>query len=436
MGASDHCILVYEDDAHLLDTVSRFTGTGLAAGEAAVVIATQPHRDHLKARLRAHGVDLATACAQGQYIPVDAAEMLGQCMVDGCPDERRFVDVVGGIIARAGSRYPRVRAFGEMVALLWAEGNEGAALRLEELWHDLITMYAFPLLCAYPMHGFSRAVHAQKFLTICAAHSHVIPTESYAALASPDERLRTIVQLQQQAHALAAEIAERQELEQSLRRSEQELADFFDSAALRLHWISPDGIILRVNQAELHLLGYTRDEYLGHHIAEFHADQQVSADILRRLHAGEALHDYEARLICKDGTIKHVLLDANVLWEQGQFIHARCFTRDITAQKQAEETRELLAAIVDSSDDAIIGQTLLGRDHQLEPGRGTALWVHRLGSPRQAALSPDSARLIRRSPPAPHAPPARGSHRPLRDPAAAQGWHPTRRLADNFAYPG
>ena len=60
-------------------------------------------------------------------------------------------------------------------------------------------------------------------------------------------------------------------------------------------------------------------------------------DILQRLHAGEELHDYEARLVCKDGTIKHVLIDSNVLWEQGQFIHTRCFTRDITAQKQAEE---------------------------------------------------------------------------------------------------
>ena len=205
-----------------------------------------------------------------------------------------------------------------------------------------------------------QGAHAQQFLTVCAAHSHVIPAESYTALTSPDERLRTIAQLQQQAHALATEMAERQALEQTLRRSEQELADFFDHAPMALHWVGPDGIILRVNEAELRLLGYTRDEYLGHHIAEFHADQHVIADILRRLHAGEELQDYEARLVCKDGTIKHVLINSNVLWEQGQFIHTRCFTRDITERKRGEETRERLAAIVDSSDDAIIGHTLEG----------------------------------------------------------------------------
>ena len=138
------------------------------------------------------------------------------------------------------------------------------------------------------------------------------------------------------ASKVARDITERKQAEAALRLREQELADFFDNAALGLHWVGPDGIILRVNQAELTLLGYTRDEYVGHHIAEFHADQHVIEDLLRRLHAGEELHDYEARLVCKDGTIKHALIDSNVLWEQGQFIHTRCFTRDITAQKQAE----------------------------------------------------------------------------------------------------
>ena len=360
LGASDHVILVYEADAHLVDAVSRFVSTGLAAGEAAIVVATPPHREQLDARLRAHGVALATACAQGQYIVLDAAETLAQFIVDDWPDAQRFADVVGDIIARVGSRYPHVRVFGEMVALLWAAGHDDAALRLEALWHDLTKTYAFPLLCAYPIRGFVKGVHAQPFHAICAAHSHVIPAESYMALTNPDERLRTIAQLQQQAQALATEMAERRDLEQTLRRSEQELADFFDHAPMALHWVGPDGIILRVNEAELRLLGYTRDEYLGRHIADFHADQHVIADILRRLHAGEEIQDCEARMVCKDGTLKHVLINSNVLWEQGQFIHTRCFTRDITERKRGEETRERLAAIVDSSDDAIIGQTLEG----------------------------------------------------------------------------
>jgi len=360
LGASDHVVLVYEAEAHLIDTVRRFVGAGLTAGEAAIIIATPPHREQLEARLRAQGIDLATAYGQGQYVALDAAETLAQCMVDGWPDAQRFADVVGGLIARVGSQYPRVRAFGEMVALLWAAGHSDAALQLEVLWHDLIKTYAFPLLCAYPIRGFIQGAHTQQFLTICAAHSHVIPAESYTGLTSPDERLRTVAQLQQQAHALATEMVEHQALEQTLRRSEQELADFFDHAPMALHWAGPDGIILRVNEAELHLLGYACEEYLGHHIAEFHADQPVIEDILQRLQAGEELHDYEARLVCKDGTIKHVLIDSNVLWEQGKFIHSRCFTRDITERKRAEEIRERLAAIVDSSDDAIIGHTLEG----------------------------------------------------------------------------
>lgn len=336
LGASDHVLLLYDAEAHLLDALSRFTGSGLAAGEAVVIIATPPHRDQLEARLCAQGVDLATARAQGQYVPLDAAETLATFMVDGWPDARRFLDVVGGIIPRGGDQYPRVRAFGEMVALLWADGHGDAALRLEQLWKALATIHDFALLCAYPLRGFDRAVHGQPFLQICMAHAHVHPAEGYTALDSPDARLRTIAQLQQRAQALEVEIAERQQLEAALRRREQELDDFFEHAVVGLHWVGPDGTILRVNQAELTLLGYTRDEYLGHNIAEFHAHPHVIADMVRRLHAGEALRDYESQMVCKDGSIKHVLIDSNVLWEQGQFIHTRCFTRDITAQKQAE----------------------------------------------------------------------------------------------------
>jgi two-component system cell cycle sensor histidine kinase/response regulator CckA len=143
-------------------------------------------------------------------------------------------------------------------------------------------------------------------------------------------------------------------------RREQELSEFFENASVAIHWVGADGLIQRANQAELDLLGYRRDEYLGRNIADFHTDPQVIDDILRRLAQGEVLHDYPARLRCKDGSIKDVLIDSSVYFQDGEFVHTRCFTRDVTAHRIAEQARERLAAIVASSSDAIVGKTLQG----------------------------------------------------------------------------
>jgi PAS domain S-box-containing protein len=124
--------------------------------------------------------------------------------------------------------------------------------------------------------------------------------------------------------------------QQALRLKTDELEGFLDTAAICLHRVGPDGIILWANQAELDTLGYTAEEYIGRHIAEFHADAAVIADILRRLHAGEKLRNVEARMRCKDGSVRHVLIDSSVLWVNEHFKHTRCFTRDVTEQKLAE----------------------------------------------------------------------------------------------------
>ena len=102
----------------------------------------------------------------------------------------------------------------------------------------------------------------------------------------------------------------------------------------------------------MEMLGFAPEEYIGHHIAEFHADQPVIEDILRRLTNHETLHGYEARLRCKDGSIRHVLISSNVLWEGDKFVHTRCFTRDVTERKQAEERerehqKQLIAELTD-----------------------------------------------------------------------------------------
>lgn len=338
-GESDHLVQFYEDDAFLLDAVSRFIGTGLTAGHAGIVIATKPHRDGLAERLRARGVDVTAAREQGTYVPLDAAETLSKFMVDGWPDERRFANVVGGVVARAagGRSARRVRIFGEMVALLWAEGNPEAAIRLEDLWNGLAKIHSFSLLCAYPMGAFGREADGNHFRDICTEHSQLIPAENYMALTSPDERLRAIARLQQKANALERETAERKELQKSLERRENELSDFLENAVVGLHRVGPDGTILWANKAELDLLGYTAEEYIGHHIAEFHAHPAVVDDVLARLLRGETLYDYPAQLRCKDGSLKDVLIHSNALCEDGKFIHTRCFTRDVTERKRLEE---------------------------------------------------------------------------------------------------
>jgi PAS domain S-box-containing protein len=124
--------------------------------------------------------------------------------------------------------------------------------------------------------------------------------------------------------------------EQRLRRSERELADFFDTATMGLHWVGADGIILRANRAELELLGYRAEEYIGRHIAEFHADREAIDDMLGCLTRGERLHEYPARMRRKDGTLVDVLVNSSVLFEDGKFVHTRCFTMDVTARKRAE----------------------------------------------------------------------------------------------------
>src|SRR5579884_314012 len=223
MNPSDHFVQFYESDIALVDAISGFIGAGLDAGENCIVVATQAHRAALEINLQARGLDVAAARQQGQYISLDAAETLSKLMVADSPEPQRFQETVGSVVAQAAQGGRRVRAFGEMVALLWDEGDSASAIRLEELWNDLARSHAFCLFCAYPLQGFGCEAHAMPFSAICTQHSRVLPAESYAALSSPDERLREISLLQQKAKSLEAEIARRKEAEQALQERLNEI---------------------------------------------------------------------------------------------------------------------------------------------------------------------------------------------------------------------
>jgi PAS domain S-box-containing protein len=359
--ATDHFVQFYERDEFLVSSVGRYVLDGLVMDGSAIVIGTPEHRDGIASHLKAAGIDLDSLIESGRYVPLDARETLNLLLVDGVPNRERFDRHVGALVAKltAGSR--RLCAFGEMVALLWAEGKTEAAMQLEEFWNALGERHTFSLFCAYPIKGFASSSSRQPFLHVCQAHSRVLPAEGYSDPAMSDgDRLRVISELQQKAATLESEIAERKQAEALLRRREAELRSFLDTAALGLHSVDASGVILWANKAELEMLGYDAAEYVGRPISDFHADQDVIDDIMGRLCRGEKLTGYEARLRCKDGTLKTVIIDSSVLWDEGRFVHTQCFTRDVTEQRQAEQLTRHLASIVASSDDAIFSKNLNG----------------------------------------------------------------------------
>ena len=269
-----HVVQFYFDDSYLLDALSRFIGTALGAGDSAVVIATQEHLDALAQRLKSRGFDLAKAARQGRYIGFEASETLSKFMVNGSPDPQRFRDLIAPALERASSSAQgekrRVVAFGEMVALLWAEGQVDAAIRLEQLWNDLARTHTFSLHCAYPIKAFDQQQHGAPFLNICSEHSGVIPGESYSALTSDDERLRTVAQLQQQAEAFRAEKVLHEALQSAHAALEKEISErrsaqeklYASEVSLR----ELSGRLLETQDEERRHLGRELHDTLGQHL--------------------------------------------------------------------------------------------------------------------------------------------------------------------------
>lgn len=134
------------------------------------------------------------------------------------PDEGLFKQHIGGLILKTGNGGgpSSIRAYGEMVDLLWRDANPEGAIRLEELWNDLISAYSFSLLCAYPMGNFYKEAQCEAFDRVCHTHSLVMPAERLRQLGS-DAQARQISLLQQRAGALEAEVEHRKELEKALR---------------------------------------------------------------------------------------------------------------------------------------------------------------------------------------------------------------------------
>lgn len=169
----EHLVQIYESDDAFLDTLEEFAAAGLRTGEGVIVIATASHLDALASRLAAHGIDVDEARDGDRFITVNAEELISRLVFRGWPDDYLFKQHVTQLISRARGDGRKVRAFGEMVAILWASGQNGATARLEHLWNDIMESESFSLFCAYPRSGFTQDANA-SIREICAMHSRVV----------------------------------------------------------------------------------------------------------------------------------------------------------------------------------------------------------------------------------------------------------------------
>ena len=174
----DHLVQLYTSDNALISTVARFIRHGLAEGEGVVAITTAAHWSKLAERLSDSGIDVAAVPDRQQLIVFDAHDTLTRFMVDGMPDRAAMrAAVTTALGATRGAGYTTMRAFGEMVDILNRRGNLAAAIRLEELWNELLDEERIALLCAYALDAFDRAEYKTALPSIGHVHSHLMPVE-------------------------------------------------------------------------------------------------------------------------------------------------------------------------------------------------------------------------------------------------------------------
>ena len=212
----NHQVQFYEDEAYLLSSLKDYIASGLMDNEVCIVIATDDHLRSVRALLKGSGINLENAVTTGRLVLHDAESTLAKFMVNGLPDADKFHKVIGSVMAEAQTKSKNIRAYGEMVAVLWGEGNLAGLIRLEELWNDLADSYDFSLLCGYSLTTFRHEGNSDAFAEINQRHTHVIPAESYTPSKDPIETSRAVAAMQQKAEELQHEIRMRRKALQEL----------------------------------------------------------------------------------------------------------------------------------------------------------------------------------------------------------------------------
>ena len=334
---SGHVVQLYSDDAFLLEILTGFIGGALSAGDGVLVVATRAHADSLEQRLRQRGLDTGMAIRQGRYIVLDARELLPRFMVNDLVDERRFTEVIRSALTQIRDAGPqanrRIAVFGELVALLWAEGKMQEAIRVEKLWNKLAEEHRFFLLCAYPVTGFSDEKDIQPFLEMCRQHSDVVPNENKLTSSSEEASLRSLAQLQLKAQMLEKELA--------LRRSEQRFQLLVEAVRdYAIFMLDPEGHVATWNRGAERIKGYKASEIIGSHFSRFYPEEDLRAGKPQwelKVAAKEGRFEDEGWRVRKDGSRfwANVIITA-VHDETGKLIGFGKVTRDSTERMQAQ----------------------------------------------------------------------------------------------------
>jgi len=334
---SGHAVQLYSDDAFLLEILTGFIGGALSAGDGALVVATRAHADSLEQRLRQRGLDTGMAIRQGRYIVLDARELLPRFMVNDSVDEDRFTEVIRTALTQIRDAGPqanrRIAVFGELVALLWAEGKMQEAIRVEKLWNKLAEEHRFFLLCAYPVTGFSDEKDIQPFLEMCRQHSDVVPNENKLTSSSEEASLRSLAQLQLKAQMLEKELA--------LRRSEQRFQLLVEAVRdYAIFMLDPEGHVATWNRGAERIKGYKASDIIGSHFSRFYPEEDLRAGKPQwelKVAAKEGRFEDEGWRVRKDGSRfwANVIITA-VHDETGKLIGFGKVTRDSTERMQAQ----------------------------------------------------------------------------------------------------
>lgn len=331
-----HTVQFYTADEFLVSDLERFIGCALHQGASAVVIATEAHQETLAEKLERSGLDLRSIRAEGRYQSFDAGEFLSRFMTEHGIDPIRFVELLSDVISRASrasrDENRRVVAFGEMVALLWAQGKSAAAIQLEKLWNALSRDYAFSLHCAYPMQAFRSADDANALKAICDEHALVFPEdEPLDADAQTGSGFEVPEPLDSSRTGDGLEWSDREDRFRQFVEAVQDYAIFM---------LDPEGRVRTWNAGAERIKGYGRAEILGSHFSRFYPPKDVRTGKPQQLlsHARQmGRAEDQGWRVRKDGSQfwAQVTITA-IRAESGELTGFGILTRDLTDQKRAE----------------------------------------------------------------------------------------------------